>query len=73
VNGNRQHIFRVDGALMGVLVPVGSSVVDFVFRPTRLFLGLALAVIAAAFLISALWISHRRGEEQEAPAGLRGK
>ncbi len=54
MQGRRQRIFQTDGALMGVFVPPGNNVLDFVFRPTHLLLALALVVAASGFLLGAL-------------------
>lgn len=54
VKGKRHPIFQTDGALMGVFVPPGNNAIDFVFRPTRLWLAVALVAAASGFLLGAL-------------------
>ena len=46
VNGKTQRIWKVDGALRGIVVPQGDSQVSLHYRPVSLYIGAALSVIA---------------------------
>jgi uncharacterized membrane protein YfhO len=46
VNGKSQRIWKVDGALRGIVVPQGDSQVSLHYRPVSLYIGAALSVIA---------------------------
>jgi hypothetical protein len=46
VNGKTQRIWKVDGALRGIVVPQGDSQVSLHYRPVSIYIGAALSVIA---------------------------
>ena len=59
VDGQPAPIYRVDGALRGVIIPAGFHDVRFQFRPTTLtpsliLLGISL-LLAAFLIIASLW------------------
>lgn len=54
VNGKKQRVFRTDGTLMGLFIPPGRNLVDFVFRPKHLAFSLALSLIAVASLLATI-------------------
>ena len=46
VNGKRTSIWKVDGALRGVVVPSGVSQVEMVYAPTSFYGGLGLSIVS---------------------------
>ena len=52
-DGTRQvrSLWRVDGALRGVLLRPGDRVVTFVFRPTTWYVGLVLSILSALVVL----------------------
>jgi uncharacterized membrane protein YfhO len=62
VNGKAAKIYRVDGDLRGVIVPAGSSRVDFRYRPRSVLIGGSLTVLA--FLGALLFWSFDRWTER---------
>jgi hypothetical protein len=59
VNGHPAPIYRVDGALRGVVVPDGYSVVQFEYRPQSFRLGLALSAIAFIGTVFTVFWAYR--------------
>jgi hypothetical protein len=51
IEGRSAPILTVDGLLRGVVVPAGSHVVTFRYRPTSLLIGSVLSVLALALLL----------------------
>jgi hypothetical protein len=65
LNGKRVPILRTNHAVRGVVVPVGTGVLEFCYAPAGFVWGLRLAGVAAAALL--LWVvimlrRHRTGE-----------
>jgi hypothetical protein len=56
-NGKPVPILRTNYAIRGVLVPAGDGVVEYIYRPASLMLGLGLAGLAAMILLACFAIS----------------
>jgi hypothetical protein len=64
VDGEAQPVRRANGVLRAVAVPAGESEVEFVYRARSLWLGAAVAVLAALALVASIWHERsRRGAE----------
>ncbi|HEV7798758.1 MAG TPA: YfhO family protein [Pyrinomonadaceae bacterium] len=57
VDGQAVEVMRVDYNLRGVAVPAGSHLVQFVYRPTSVLVGLVISLLTLAVL---LWWSRKR-------------
>ncbi len=57
--GAELPIMRVDYALMGVVVPAGTGVVDFRFEPDYFYLGMAISLAAALCLATCVIVGVR--------------
>jgi uncharacterized membrane protein YfhO len=67
VNGRPAEIYKVDGALRGVVVPPGSSRVTLDYAPASVYLGGVLTL--ATFLgVAAAWFYGRRNRRAPRPA-----
>ena len=55
VNGVKREIWRTDGALMGVYLQPGANDIQFRFRPTQLYKGLALTALGLGILLGLAW------------------
>lgn len=56
INGKETEIFTVNGGMMGVVVPSGTSEIEFKFTPPGLIAGIAVSAIAMlATVAEALW------------------
>ena len=66
VNGRRQSIYPTDGALRGVVVPRGASIVRFEYHPSRFRWGVVIAVVTLltllGFVAGGWWTRRRRAE-----------
>ncbi|HHL40118.1 MAG TPA: hypothetical protein ENJ37_06400 [Deltaproteobacteria bacterium] len=51
VNGVETEIFRVDGAVRGVVVPAGRSTVEFHYLPATFIVGLAVSALSLAAMV----------------------
>lgn len=51
VNGEKATILEVNGTNRGVVVPVGTSTVEFKFRPMELIVGIVLQMLTVVILI----------------------
>jgi uncharacterized membrane protein YfhO len=60
VNGQPARIWKVDGALRGVVVPRGESRVSLRFRPVSFYIGGPLTVGAFLFVLIAAAVVRRR-------------
>ena len=60
LNGSGVPLLRVDGALRGVVVPAGDSVVELRYRPTSFWLGALLTLLTFAILAGVAVRSHIR-------------
>ncbi len=60
LNGSGAPLLRVDGALRGVVVPAGDSVVELRYRPTSFWLGALLTLLTFAILAGVAVRSHIR-------------
>ena len=64
VNGTSGTIVRVDGALIGVPIPVGESTIELSYRPDDLYIGLALCLATwVALCVWRLALARRRARE----------
>jgi Bacterial membrane protein YfhO len=54
VDGNSSYIYRTDYTLRGILVPRGSHVVQFEYRPKSFFVGASVSAASALILIMLL-------------------
>lgn len=55
VNGKETEIFTVNGGMMGIIVPVGESSIEFSFKTPGLTAGMVISTISlAAIIISAI-------------------
>ena len=64
VNGAPAAIVRVDGALIGVPIPAGESVLELSYRPDDLFAGLALCLATVVAMCGwRLVLARRRARE----------
>jgi len=50
VNGSQQPLYRVNNTSRGVFLVAGSSVVEFIFRPTGLLISIFVAVLSLVFI-----------------------
>ena len=77
VNGQDERIHPTNGAFRGVVVPEGTSRVEFRYAPRAFPLGVALAIAGlAGFLLLGLvrgWRTRRRGRSkaERSPVGLQ--
>jgi hypothetical protein len=53
VNGQVAGVWKVDGALRGIVVPRGDSQVSLRFRPARIYIGAALSVAVFGVVLAA--------------------
>jgi uncharacterized membrane protein YfhO len=63
VNGKPARIWKVDGFLRGIVVPLGDSQVSLRYRPASIYIGAAVTVAAFVSILSApiwLWLLRRR-------------
>jgi hypothetical protein len=60
VDGRESPILSCDYVLMAVQVPAGTSVVELRFRPTRLFVGMALTAIGCLGVVALIAFEIRR-------------
>jgi hypothetical protein len=71
LNGQRVPILRANHAVRGVVVPAGSSTLEFRYAPASLAWGLKLAGVAAAILLSWLGLitrNRRPSDQYDGPA-----
>ena len=62
VNGQVAGVWKVDGALRGIVVPRGDSQVSLRFRPARIYIGAALSVAVFGVVFGApMWWWFVRG------------
>jgi hypothetical protein len=60
IDGARTEIFRVNGALMGIVVPSGTHHITVRFFPRPYRIGLSITALAVGMLVTALvWDRHR--------------
>jgi len=71
VNGEEREILKVFGCLKGVVVPKGKNEVIFYFRPTTLYVGVAVSLISFAMWILFL-VRTRRSPDPEVRNRLLG-
>lgn len=62
VNGKEVPLFRVNGAMRGVLVDAGDSRVEFKFLPTHLVVSLCLLLVCLTFLVATAWTSREKAQ-----------
>ena len=62
LDGNAVPILRVDHALRGVVVPAGSSTLEFFYRPESLIRGLQLCAAAAGIIVILFALHFWRGK-----------
>lgn len=58
VDGNSTEMLRVNYNLRGVVLAEGQHVVEFVYRPGSVFIGLAISILTLAALV--LWVVARQ-------------
>jgi len=67
VNGRAAGVWKVDGALRGIVLPRGDSQVSLRFRPARIYVGAALGLTAFGAVLAApiwWWFRLRRAPGQ---------
>ncbi|MFT7586698.1 MAG: hypothetical protein ACI9EW_003136 [Cellvibrionaceae bacterium] len=64
VNGVEGEIFAADGLLRGVEVPAGEHEVVFEFRPASFWVGLAISLMAAIFILGVAVITNLTGQQR---------
>jgi len=68
VNGRPARIWKIDGALRGVVAPRGDSRISLQYRPASIYIGAVLTVAAfGALLSAAIWLWFRRRRSQPRP------
>ena len=68
LDGHPVPILRTNHALRGIVVPAGTSLVEFRYQPSSLTLGLILAGLAMVVLVG--WIGMLARINRNAPAGI---
>ena len=63
VNGERRTLLKVDGTNRGVIVPNGTSNVEFRYRPVGYQIGIALQLLAIAIIVFAGIRHHKKKQE----------
>src|SRR5205807_1500576 len=73
LDGRPARLYRTDYALRGVVVPAGTHVVEFVFRPRSFYCGVVVSGAAVLTLLALGLLRRRRGSETAArgPAARR--
>jgi hypothetical protein len=59
MDGKKIPVYRVDYALMGVGIEAGKHTVEFHFRPSSVYLGLAVTVVTLMAVIFYLWLQRK--------------
>lgn len=60
VNGSEQPVLRADYAFSAVALAAGPQIVEFVFRPKSIAIGLLISTIALAGSVAGLYLERRR-------------
>ena len=60
VNGSEVTPIRVDGALIGVPLPAGNSGIELSYRPTDLYVGVAISAITLVIAIAIIFMTDPR-------------
>ena len=61
VNGTREDIVDIGGALAGVMLPAGTHTVEFRFHNRSFNLGLAITLVSLAILAALIWLDRKKG------------
>jgi hypothetical protein len=72
VNGASVPIQRVDGALRGVVIPKGFSLVEFKYRPIPVYAGIFLS-LATFLALAGAWIRHRSRSSAKSPTTVNAE
>jgi uncharacterized membrane protein YfhO len=70
VDGESVQVVRVNGLLRGVCVPSGKHTVAFAYRPTSLYIGGVLSVVATLVSLYVGWGYRKRSTSEEALLGM---
>lgn len=68
IGGRRTPIFPVNGLFRGVLVPPGPALVEMVYRPLSLRVGMAAGAAGIVLVVALLATSRTSSKQEERPA-----
>lgn len=63
IDGIPMHVFQTDYAIRGVMVPAGSHIVRFEFRPRSFYLGAEISIISLLLLIGIFFVTTIRKQK----------
>ena len=72
VNGRPTEIYKVDGALRGIMVPGGESLISVEYAPFNFYVGGAVSLLTFSGVLTGFILSLRkRFRESPAPRGAQ--